>query len=146
MTTRRSFLQILGLAPIAAPLAVKSATEKAVADLAGISLTQTQYGQPSTGTIGGVPIETNNATWKMKVLRFLASKNLPDWVEEEIRNRNRFVGYIDHDIAAKRSWSLAVKILTQRERNIERARNELRESPRRGLRLREFEETYGVWI
>ena len=90
--------------------------------------------------------ETTRDAWKKKVLRFLANNALPDWLDDELRERNRYVGYLDPDIAAKRSWSMAVKIATQRERNIARAKTDALNGPRRALRHREFEETYGVWI
>lgn len=143
MTSRRSFLRVLGLTPVAAPLAAKAAADKAASDLIGLGSMPSP--SPGYGISGGSPVQTVQ-DWKTKVLRFLSSATLPDWVEEELRYRNRFVGYIDPDIACKRSWSLNVKIATQRDRNIERSRLEVREGPRRGLRSREFEEKYGVWI
>lgn len=145
MTDRRSFLRILGMAP-AAPFAVKAAADKAAAELIGISAvpTGTPPGAYLGGAIGNSP--DNTGAWKAKVLRFISGKKLPDWFEDEVRNRNRVVSYIDPDIACKRSWSLNVKIATQRERNIERAKLEAIEGPSRSLRSREFEEQFGVWI
>lgn len=144
MTSRRTFLQILGVAPAAVPLAAKSAADKAIGDLVGISAHSP--GMPPMAMVSGTPQDVGVGTWKQKVLRFLAENTLPEWFEEEARQRNRVVSYLDPDIAAKRSWSMAVKIVTQRERNIERAKQDAMDAPRRGLRSREFEEKFGVWI
>lgn len=141
MNSRRSFLRIMGVAPLAA----KATADKAIADLAGVSPVSGGFGVPMPSLSGGVA-EQSADTWKKKVLRFLAEKTLPAWFEDEIRERNRHVGYLDPDIASKRSWSMNVKIVTQRQRNVERAKRDAIDGPRRGLRSREFEEKYGVWI
>lgn len=145
MTNRRALLKMLRFAP-AAPLALKAAADKAIGDLVGISNVGYAGPPPSGGISGGAPVSISGDDWKKKVLRFLAKNTLPDWVDEELRLRNRNVGYLDPDIACKRSWSMAVKIATQRERNIQRAKHDALDGPRRGLRTRELEETYGVWI
>lgn len=130
------------MTPAIAPLAAKAAADKAIGDLAGIS--PLPNGLPPTFGIGGGDVSQNS--WKTKVARFLAEKAIPDWFEDELRERHRYVGYLDPDIASKRSWSMAVKIATQRERNIERGRREVIEGPKRSMRSREFEEKWGVWI
>lgn len=137
-------LQLLGLSPLAAPLAAKAATDKAIGELSGIQPIGYASALPSLS--GGEPTASSSDSWKKKVLRFIANRALPDWLDEELRERNRVVGYLDPDIACKRSWSMNVKITTQRERNIQRARHDAMEGPKRGLRQREFEERYGVWL
>ena len=142
MTSRRSVLQLIGLSPVAAPLAAKAARDKAIGELSGI--TNMPYGAPMPG-IGASP-SLGQDDWKKKVLRFLAEKAIPEWLDEELRERHKQVGFLDPDIACKRSWSMNVKIATQRERNIEAARRNVLEGTKRGLRTREFEEKWGVWI
>lgn len=144
MTTRRSFLQIMGLSGAAAPLAAKAASDKAIAEMAGVF--PLGPGTPIGVGMSMPPTAVGGNDWKAKVLRFIARNTLPDWLEEELRWRHRTVGYLDPDIAAKRSWSMNVKIITQRERNIARAKQEALEGPRRSLRNREFEDQYGIWL
>jgi hypothetical protein len=141
---RRSILRVLGLGSVVSPLAVKAAADKTIADLSGIAAHNPP--SPGIGLSGGMPQTSDSISWKSKVLRWLATRSLPDWFEDEMRLRNRHIGYLDPDIAAKRSWSMAVKVLTQRERNIERAKHDAIEGPRRGLRSREFEEQFGIWL
>lgn len=142
MNSRRSFLKLIRFAP-AAPLAAKAAAEKAAADLAGVSLAG-GFPAPMMGALSGPP--TSEGDWKAKVVRFLAQRTLPSWVDEHLQITHRHVGALDPDIASKKSWSFQVKVATQRQRNIERAKIDLLEGPRRGLRSREFEQTFGVWI
>ena len=141
---RRRFLSFMG----AAPLAAKAAAESATAQLIGLQNMPMVGPQVMASISGGMPeaLNSTSASWKSKVMRFLAQNALPDWLEADIRRRNQSVGYIDPDIACKKSWSLNVKIATQRERNIQRARADMFEGPRRGMKAREFEEQFGVWI
>lgn len=141
--SRRSILKLLGVAPAAAPLAAKAAADKAIGDMAGIGLLPNA--PPYVG-ISGSPQPLGADDWKKKVLRFLMNPTLPSWFEDDVRHRNWQVGYLDPDIASKRSWSMNVKIATQRQRNIERAKREALDGPRRGVRQREFEEKYGIWL
>lgn len=100
MLARRSMLRVLGLGSVGAPLAAKVAADKAVADLSGIA-THNFGTPPTTSLSGGLPGTSDSASWKLKVLRWLATRSLPDWFEDEMRWRNRYVGYLDPDIAAK---------------------------------------------
>lgn len=141
MSTRRAFLRILGIAPVSAPLAAKAAADEAVARLAGVVTA------PGTGGAPGFQVlPDGKPDWKAKIRRYLAEQVVPEWFEEELRERNRHVGYLDPDLACKRSWSMSVKIATQRQRNIDRARLAALDEPRRRLRSAEFEEEHGVWL
>lgn len=145
MIARRSFLRLFGSGAVAAPLAAKAAADKAVADLAGVSLLpNASLAYPSVG--GGPPTTSGQDDWKRKALRFLSRPDLPDWYEEVLRERALQVTSIDPDIACKRSWSMSVKIMTQRQRNLERMRKEAIAGPRRSMRLHEFQCDTGIWL
>ncbi len=45
---------------------------------------------------------------------------LPEVIDFELRDRSRCINSLDPDIACKRSWSMSVKIMTQRQRNYDR--------------------------
>lgn len=138
-------LRALGLAP-AAPILAKVSADKTIADLVGISPANvaTYHPPPLSDT---PDVQTQSVRhWKQKIIRFLTNRTLPYWFEEEVRLRNRNVSFLDPDIANKRSWSMAVKIVTQRERNIADAKRNALEGPRRSMRMREFENEWGFWI
>lgn len=140
---RRRFLSFLG----AAPLAAKVAAEGAASQLIGLQGMSIPSAPVMASISGGMPQTIDSGgTYKAKVLRFLAQNSLPDWLEADIRKRNFNVGYLDPDIVSKKSWSLNVKIATQRQRNIERARKDIWDGPRRSLHSRELEEKFGIWI
>ncbi len=61
------------------------------------------------------------------VARHVALFGFPPHVEEAIRRNSKWVQLLDPDIAAKRSWSMSVKILTQQERNYQREIERMRE-------------------
>ena len=136
---------MLRLAP-AAPLAAKAMADKAVADMAGVSLLGGNPGAPSASGMIAYDQAVQADAWKAKVLRFLANGKLPDWVDDHIRKNNQHVGFLDPDIASKRSWSFNVKVAAQRERNIERQRQNIVDGPKRQLLSQEFQQTWGVWI
>lgn len=146
MTNRRSFLRVLGMAPVAAPLAIKAAAEQAVGQLSGVASGGlaaghfTGAGQAASNSLGGM------GGWHKKILQLVAENALPDWYDEHLRRMHGQVTALDPDIASKRSWSMNVKIATQRERNIARARNELTDGPERQLRRDEFCQKTGVYL
>src|SRR5438132_75451 len=53
--------------------------------------------------------------------QWLRITGIPDALLQRIKKDCDRVSSLDPDIAAKRSWSMAVKVITQRERNIQRA-------------------------
>jgi len=146
MNNRRSFLKLIRFAP-AAPLAAKAMAESALASLSGVSLTGYSGGAAPLGMTGAVSASGGTAeSWQARILRFLANNQLPDWVDDHLRHNNRHVDYLDPDIASKKSWSFNVKVATQRERNIARAKHEIMDGPRRSLRANQFQEQSGVWL
>jgi hypothetical protein len=117
--SRRSFAKFLGLAPMAAPLAAKAATDSEIAKLAGVAL----EGAPSTQYAPGygVPVgmdEYNKA--RVAAADYARLVGVPEFVKEQLRRNSQYVSCLDPDLAAKRSWSMSVKIATQRERNYAR--------------------------
>lgn len=143
---RRLFLKALRLAP-AAPLAAKAAIDKSIADAVGITSNGIAGSTMSGINVAPLGIGGNSdQDWKQRLLRFLHNGVLPDWADDQIRFRCRQVTYLDADIAAKRSWSMSVKIATQRERNIEAAKKDVKDGPMRSLRSQEFAQNTGIWI
>ena len=51
---------------------------------------------------------------------YVKAFGVPEALEFEMRDRARQVGALDPDIACKASWSMSVKLMTQRERNYQR--------------------------
>jgi hypothetical protein len=112
MISRRSFAKLLGITPIAA----KHAADKELAKLAGINM----EGASSPATLGGIPaVEAGDAflNRQMAAVQYMKQFGLPDFLDKSIRRSSKYVGQLDPDIVAKKSWSMSVKILTQRQRN-----------------------------
>ena len=123
MLGRRRFLHMLG----ATPLAAKMAADAEVAKLSGIDQRGlsgdfsggASNNEPPSGA--GFGEQTPYRERVIKAKNWLRITGMPEVLLAEIREQNRYVSTLDPDIAAKRSWSMAVKVLTQRERNIARA-------------------------
>lgn len=130
MLARRKFLKIMGVSTAAAPLAAKEALETKATEF-------TTFGNRHTGNMitggtdaplaSGGPSDMTGAYLKQIAWSTARGGRLPSFVEDEVRRMSKFVTYLDHDIASKRSWSLAAKVHEQRQRNykreIERVRN-----------------------
>ncbi len=140
-TSRRKFLGFIGLSPIAAKAA---ADELAIKEMLGTGVSN--FGSLSPGPIlnsaGGSSSEPN---W-MKPLKWLKQNKLPDWTLDQIRNDCRQVSALDPDIAAKRSWSPAVKIAEQRERNYQREVARVIRGPEMHSIRESFHQKTGIWI
>lgn len=117
-TSRRKMLSILAGVPIAGPLAAKLAGDQATADLAMINLkghfpsVPDGYAVPGNAPTEGITEAQRRLAIKIPWVR--------DQIKEIFREDSYYVGGIDHDIANKRSWSVAAKVTFQRQRNIER--------------------------
>lgn len=115
--TRRRFL---GLLP-AAPLAGKAAADAAIAELSGVRANGLAN---NGGWISAVPSGKDGPSdgnllkkaWQMPAFR--------GELESMLYEQNRRVGYLDPDIANKRSFSMAAKIAYQRQREVERSLQE----------------------
>lgn len=112
---RRKLISLLGLAPVAAPLAAKAMADSATANLAAVSLA------PGQGTYGnaGVPSSSNEAT-REEARIALMNPAIRAEVESMLFKQERRVSFIDPDIACHRSFSLNAKIAFQRQRNVAR--------------------------
>ena len=122
---RRSFLSLLGVSAAAGPLAVKAAADAEIGKLAGIQSNLASTGLGLYG--GGVPAAVGQAggiSYEQTLIRaadYIKVFGLPEFVEFELRDQCKWISSLDPDIACKKSWSMSVKILEQRERNYQRA-------------------------
>lgn len=117
---RRNFLRLLGAGAASAPAVAKAAGMEALTTLAGHSAAPFAVGASiGTPTVSQSVEETSRAYVGMSnYLRMMG--RLPEHVEHDVRERAKYVGHLDPDIAAMRSFSLSAKILWQQERNYER--------------------------
>lgn len=117
---RRSILRLIGLSP-AAPMAAKVALDTEVARLAGL---QAGAG-PFQYSGGGAPASSSDGGGyersQVAAAEYVRAIGVPDFVRDTLMRQSQYVSFLDPDLAAKRSWSMSVKILTQRQRNYERA-------------------------
>lgn len=115
MIARRSFFR----ATVAAPLAAKAAVDEAVGSAAGLN--GGTLGAPlSFGYGNPANINGQSADPRPKILSWLKRFGIPTHDRERIWEECRYVNMLDPDLAAKRSWSMGVKIATQRRRNYDR--------------------------
>lgn len=117
---RRSFLRFLG----AAPAVAQTVSAEALTSLAGAHAPPLADGNTIAGSVGGSPlsdsIEEQRRIYTSMSDYIRVWGGLPAHVERDVRERSRYVGHLDPDIAALRSFSLNVKIAWQRERNFEK--------------------------
>ena len=119
--SRRSFFAFMGTAPLAAKAAADEALAKAAGAFASNGLGNASLGLPYGGSppyAGGglnVPYEKR----LMGAADYIKMFGIPEVMEYEIRDRSRSVNCLDPDIACKASWSMSVKLMTQRQRNYE---------------------------
>lgn len=130
-STRRSFLSMMAASPLAA---------KSVAENASMQLMQGHGALVLRSGVEarGQPIPMPNRGPKDFARAFLDPK-FKGAMEAAAFESNRHVSYIDHDIASKRSFSLAAKITFQRQRNVAR---ELREYSEKRTYFYEVIESY----
>lgn len=128
-SNRRRFLGLLGVGVAAGPLAAKQALDASIADQAGLNL----LGAAGGGfTSGGLPASQGMQARSLpnqyiphdqkvsKAIGYLKTFGVPEFFEKELRSRAMWVEKLDPDIASKKSWSMSVKIMTQRERSYQR--------------------------
>lgn len=120
---RRSFLALLGTGP----LAVKATADAELAKVAGAFHSNGMGGSASLGLSGGVggpaPLPEAYVPYEKRIAsaaNYIKTFGIPEVIEYELRDRARCVDSLDHDIACKASWSMSVKLMTQRQRNYER--------------------------
>lgn len=108
--SRRKFFGIAAVSPFAAKKAVE---ETAMQLVQGSAL-----GRGYAGECASVP--TGPSRTPKDFARAFLDPKFRSAMEAAAFNNNRHVTYIEHDIASKRSFSLAAKITFQRQRNVER--------------------------
>ena len=118
---RRSFLTLMG----AAPLAAKATAEAEMAKQMGLNASYggvharaflKPVGSQAVISGAGIPYEQRIAGASTYIKAF----GIPESIDRELRENAQYVGALDPDIASKKSWSMSVKIMTQRQRNYER--------------------------
>ena len=141
---RRGFLRSL----LAAPLAARAATEAEVAKHMAMTLPL------GVGSTGGVPAsgppsqgsELSPGARASKLFDFMHHHGLPAWEEERIRRDNHSVHALDADLAALRSFSLSVKVATQRERNVQKTIERIKLYGAYSALQDKFRKRHGFWL
>lgn len=123
-------MALIGMGAASAPLAAKIAQDAAFgSDLMPTSVGRvsggdrrsfadnTQYGD-APAPLGQGPVGIDPF---VAAETYVKTFGIPAHIEAQIREGEAAVYNLDPDIAAKRSWSMCVKIVTQRQRNIQRA-------------------------
>jgi hypothetical protein len=143
MIGRRSVLKLLGLAPAAAPLAAKAAADAEIAKLTGINVGASAGFYPThPGPGGSLGFDEYNKL-KIAAAGYSEVGGIPEFVREQLWRNAQYVSYLDPDLASKRSWSMAVKIQTQRERNFQRQLESVRYSGRHATASMAFKKLTG---
>lgn len=128
---RRRFLSLLGVSAAAGPLAAKAAVDAQTLGLVspnmhslaatGMGLGAGMPAEIGSQTMGGNGPYLSHAEKLINASNYIKFVGVPEVVEAELRDQSKWIGTMDPDIACKRSWSMSVKILAQRERNYQRA-------------------------
>jgi len=120
---RRRFLSLLGVGTAAGPLAAKAAAESQIADMMNIKAIGAfggvgagLPGQPAEQSGGNVPY----AKRMIGASEYVKMFGVPQVIDEGLRQNSRWINGLDCDIACKKSWSMSVKVMTQRQRNYEK--------------------------
>lgn len=125
-TNRRRFLSLLGVSTAAGPLAAKAALDEGIARQAGLNLSALATGGKWGYGSGGPPASSQGQISgqyfshdeKIRLATaYIKSFGLPEFVQKTAREQSKWVNALDPDIAAKRTWSMSVKIQEQRARN-----------------------------
>lgn len=138
--TRRGVLALLGAAP-AAPLMAKAVIEKEMAALSGVNL-GAAYG---IGLPNGPPcVEASSEPDSLSLAgEYLDLFGLPSHIEDQFFRQSRNISSIDPDLLAKRTWSWSVKVLTQRERNLQNMRRQVKDGIARNRTEKAFRKIAG---
>jgi hypothetical protein len=118
MQNRRKFLSLLGVSTAAGPLAARAAADAQSAVLMRVTATGLDAGY---GIAGGQPTDMPYEQKVIGAADYVKVFGVPKVIEDTYRLNSKYVGALDPDIACKKSWSLSVKIMTQRERNYNRS-------------------------
>lgn len=119
MLGRRRVLSLLGIGAASAPLAAKAAADAqmgALTSLAGYEVPPLAAGVEIATS--GIPSDAKAYISMSNYLKVFGK--LPQHIDHDVRERAKRVSYLDPDIAALKSFSMAAKIQWQRERNYDR--------------------------
>lgn len=141
--TRRKFLAFLGAAPVA-PIVAKAAVEKEIAGIANIDLgISSGIGVPYSAIMDGAPNASGGVDVMEAAGTFFEVFGVPEHIKDNLARRAFEVHAIDPDIAVKRSWSFAVKVQAQRERNLEKLRKGVADGIAQSRREKAFRKVTG---
>lgn len=122
--TRRKFMSLVGAGAAASPLALKAVADDRIMQMTGAQIAAPGFMGPS----GAPPDAASSYNQRLiSASEFINLFGLPSAVEAGLR-RHSWVGNLDPDLAAKRSWSMCVKFQEQRARNYARRVAEIHES------------------
>ena len=126
---RRRFLSLLGVGAASAPLAAKAMSDAEIAKLVGANNAFASAGL-GIGSMGGAPAEYGaqgvveryipHHERVINAADYIKMFGIPEVLEFELRDQAKYIHSFDSDIACKKTWSMAVKIQAQRERNYNR--------------------------
>lgn len=118
---RRGFMGLFSSAAVAAPLAGKAIVEEQAKRLSGIG----GLGFPGAATpdaglnvVWGAPGRVDTPVTAQAIAKALLDKSLRGEVESCFYHEYRTIGRLDPDLAANRSFSLAAKVVYQRQRHV----------------------------
>jgi hypothetical protein len=127
-TNRRRFLSLLGVGAAGAPLVAKAAAD---AEIAKLALNGNALSSMGLGMAAPPAMMQDGVTHQQMVIGasdYIKMFGVPEVVEFELRDQAKWISALDPDLACKKSWSMSVKILEQRQRNYERAVERLKKS------------------
>ena len=123
--SRRTFFGLMGSTPLAAKAIADEALAKASGSFVANGLGNASLGL-GYGSPGNAPAEMGASAYVPYEKRLMGAADyikmfgIPEVMEYELRDRARCINALDPDIACKASWSMSVKLMTQRQRNYER--------------------------
>lgn len=106
----------------ATPIAAKAAIDAEIAKNAGMSSIN---GLGCTALdLGGAMPSDGSVPYEKRLIgaaEYVRMFGIPEVTEFELRDQARYTSTLDPDIACKMSWSMSIKLMTQRQRNYQRA-------------------------
>lgn len=112
---RRSILKLFSAAPMAGPAAAKAVLDEHAAGLAALTMTGVGSGSNSPGLDSEDGFKAEQLTRALSLPQ-TRGRIISHLYQDEFRH----VHCLDADLAANRSFSLAAKVVFQRQRNVER--------------------------
>lgn len=132
----------------ASPVAARSAIDKAALDAAGIRPfggMGSGLGIPPVGMETGAAASLGPPPWR-RALSWFTQNQLPGWYLDRLREDAKSVYYLDPDLAANRSWSLAAKVQEQRHRNYIRLVEQTKQRVAWQDRIHDFAQRHGFYL